>query len=308
MAVVDAAPVQVNRTIAAAGAILFYATAIGFTDNYVRVIAAEISLWQFHATRTGFVLLLLAVAMPFLRLDLRPRNLPAVVARSAVHGTALMFYFAALAFLPVAQAAAGLFTAPIFVLLISRFAYGQRIGPFRIFAVGLGFLGIVLVLGPGQQEPLSLASLLPVMGGFFYALGNVATRRWCGDESAVTLTLGFFVAMGCFGLAGMALLALFPWLVDAGADSFVLRGVVVPSGSVLFWTFVQAVGSLMGVAAMVRGYQLADASRVAVFEYVVLPLAAFWGFVLWGDTPTVNAVIGMVLIFATGLLIVLRGK
>jgi drug/metabolite transporter (DMT)-like permease len=124
----------------------------------------------------------------------------------------------------------------------------------------------------------------------------------------VTLTLGFFVAMGCFGLAGMALLALFPWLVDAGADSFVLRGVVVPSGSVLFWTFVQAVGSLMGVAAMVRGYQLADASRVAVFEYVVLPLAAFWGFVLWGDTPTVNAVIGMVLIFATGLLIVLRGK
>ena len=308
MAVVDAAPVQVNRTIAAAGAILFYATAIGFTDNYVRVIAAEISLWQFHATRTGFVLLLLAVAMPFLRLDLRPRNLPAVVARSAVHGTALLFYFAALAFLPVAQAAAGLFTAPIFVLLISRFAYGQRIGPFRIFAVGLGFLGIVLVLGPGQQEPLSLASLLPVMGGFFYALGNVATRRWCGDESAVTLTLGFFVAMGCFGLAGMALLALFPWLVDAGADSFVLRGVVVPSGSVLFWTFVQAVGSLMGVAAMVRGYQLADASRVAVFEYVVLPLAAFWGFVLWGDTPTVNAVIGMVLIFATGLLIVLRGK
>jgi drug/metabolite transporter (DMT)-like permease len=308
MAVVDAAPVQVNRTIAAAGAILFYATAIGFTDNYVRVIAAEISLWQFHATRTGFVLLLLAVAMPFLRLDLRPRNLPAVVARSAVHGTALMFYFAALAFLPVAQAAAGLFTAPIFVLLISRFAYGQRIGPFRIFAVGLGFLGIVLVLGPGQQDPLSLASLLPVMGGFFYALGNVATRRWCGDESAVTLTLGFFVAMGCFGLAGMALLALFPWLVDAGADSFVLRGVVVPSGSVLFWTFVQAVGSLMGVAAMVRGYQLADASRVAVFEYVVLPLAAFWGFVLWGDTPTVNAVIGMVLIFATGLLIVLRGK
>ena len=308
MAVVEAAPVQVNRTIAAAGAILFYATAIGFTDNYVRVIAAEISLWQFHATRTGFVLLLLAVAMPFLRLDLRPRNLPAVVARSAVHGTALMFYFAALAFLPVAQAAAGLFTAPIFVLLISRFAYGQRIGPFRIFAVGLGFLGIVLVLGPGQQDPLSLASLLPVMGGFFYALGNVATRRWCGDESAVTLTLGFFVAMGCFGLAGMALLALFPWLVDAGADSFVLRGVVVPSGSVLFWTFVQAVGSLMGVAAMVRGYQLADASRVAVFEYVVLPLAAFWGFVLWGDTPTVNAVIGMVLIFATGLLIVLRGK
>ncbi|HBU14498.1 MAG TPA: EamA/RhaT family transporter, partial [Gemmobacter sp.] len=59
----------------------------------------------------------------------KPVNLRAVVARSAIHGCAMLIYFGALAFLPVAQVAAGLFTAPIFVLLISRFAYGHHIGP-----------------------------------------------------------------------------------------------------------------------------------------------------------------------------------
>lgn len=308
MAVTEVAPVQANRTIAAAGAIVFYGTAIGFTDNYVRVIAAEISLWQFPAMRTVFVVLLAAMILPFLRFDLRPKNLPAVVARSMVHGTALMFYFAALAFLPVAQAAAGMFTAPIFVLLISRFAYGERIGPYRIIAVALGFLGILLVLGPGKQAPIGLSALLPLMAGFWYALGNVATRRWCAGESAATLTLGFFLAMGGFGLLGMAALAAFPQAVGPGAEGFLLRGVVMPPAPVVFLTFVQAIGSVLGVGAMVRAYQLADASRVAVFEYVVLPLAAFWGFVLWGDLPSASAVIGMALIFATGLLIVLRGR
>ena len=60
----------------------------------------------------------------------------------------MVIYFGALAFLDVALVAAGLFTAPIWVLLISRFVYGHSIGPVRIFAVVLGSVGVVLVLGP----------------------------------------------------------------------------------------------------------------------------------------------------------------
>ena len=53
-------------------------------------------------------------------------------------GLAMLIYFGALAFLPVALVAAGLFTAPIFVLLIPRFAYGQPIGPVQVLAVAVG--------------------------------------------------------------------------------------------------------------------------------------------------------------------------
>ncbi|PTE13496.1 DMT family transporter [Pseudogemmobacter blasticus] len=297
-----------DKTLAAAGCILIYATIIGFTDNYVRLIAVEAGLWQFHATRTAMALALLGLAVPFLGLRLRPVNGRAVLARSAIHGTAMVIYFGALAFLPVAIVAAGLFTAPIFVLLISRFAYGHAIGPVRILAVGLGFLGVILVLGPQALSGASLAAVLPVAAGAMYALGNIATREWCPQESAETLLAGFFAALGVFGLIGMAALALWPVAVPAGADGFLLRGPVWPSAGFLFWVFVQAAGSLLGVGLMIRAYQIADAGRVSVLEYVILPASAFWSWMIWGETLSVQAWAGMGLIVAAGALIALRAR
>ena len=143
----------------------------------------------------------------------------------------------------MAQVAAGLFTAPIFVLLIQRVAYGQAI-------------------------------LLPVIAGALYAMGNIATREWCADETAETVVAGFFGMLGVMGLVGMAVLWAFPVAVPDGAAGFLQRGAVWPSGSFLWWTFVQAAGSLLGVSMIVKAYQIAEASKVSVFEYVILPASA----------------------------------
>lgn len=270
-----------DRTLAAAALVLGYAVIIGFTDNYVRVIAEEGGLWQFHATRSVMAWMILLALMVPMGLRLRPRNLRAVVARSAIHGSGMLIYFGALAFLPVALVAAGLFTAPIFVLLISGFAFGHHIGPVRIAAVAVGFVGVVMVLGPQALGGASLAAILPVAAGALYALGNVATREWCAEETAETLLGGFFLALGVLGAIGMAVLSVWPLDVPEGPAGFVMRGPVWPSGTFLFWTFVQAAGSLLGVGMMIRAYQLADAGRVSVFEYVILPASAAWSWLIW---------------------------
>lgn len=297
-----------NRTLIAAGFILIYAFVIAFTDNFVREIAEDGGLWQFHATRTTFAGLILAVLVLPFGLRLRPRNPRAVLARSLIHGCAMVIYFGCLAFLSVAEVAAGLFTAPIFVLLISRFVYGHRIGPFRILAVAMGFAGAMLVLGIGPGTEVTPALVLPILAGALYATGNIATREWCEGESAETLLLGFFLALGVFGLIGMGALALWQPAVPGGPEGFVLRGAVWPSGSFLFWTFVQAAGSLLGVGLMVKAYQIADASRVAVFEYVILPMSALWTWALWGEVIGLKAVVGILLIFAAGLIIAARSR
>ncbi len=288
--------------------VLGFATVIGFTDNFVRVIAAEAGLWQFHATRTTMiVLMLVALARP-LGLDMRPKSWAAVAGRSALHGVALMIYFGALAFLPVAVVAAGLFTAPIFVLLITRFVYGHQIGIVRVIAVALGFAGVGMVLGREALEGASLAALMPVVAGAFYAMGNIATREWCAQETTETLTLGFFAGIGAFGVLGILILAAFPLPVPEGAAGFVARGWVWPSMAFYWWTFVQAAGSLIAVAMLMRAYQIAEASRVAVFEYLNLPLAAFWGWVLWHEQLSGQAMLGMLLITCAGAMIALRGR
>lgn len=295
-----------DQTPMAAAFIVGYAVIIGFTDNYVQLIAREAGLWQFHATRSAMALAMLLLVVPVLGLRLRPVRLRGVLGRSVLHGTAMLIYFGALAFLPVAIVAAGLFTAPIFVLLISRFAYGQRISPAQVAAVVLGFAGVVLVLGPEAMAETSLVACLPVLAGAMYAMGNVATRAWCAGESAETLLAGFFCMLGLFGVVGMAMLAAIPLPVPDGPAEFLLRGPVWPSATFLFWTFIQAAGSLIAIGLMIRAYQMTDAGRASVMEYVILPAAALWGWLLWGQGLTAMAMLGMAMIVGAGVLIVTR--
>ena len=305
------APVQdilPDRTLVAGALICGYAVIIGFTDNYVRVIASDIGLWQFHTMRTLMALALLALAVPLFKMRLRPVRPVAVAARSAIHGLAILIYFGALAFLPVAIVAAGMFTAPIFVLLITRFAFGHAIARIQMVAVFVGFLGVLMVLGPEAMAGASLAAVFPAVAGAFYALGNIATRQWCAEESAETLVAGFFIGLGVFGMVGMGVLTLWPVDVPLGAAGFMLRGFAVPSPEVLGWTFAQAAGSLVGVLMMIRAYQMIDASRASVIEYVVLPASALWGLAIWGDRLSLPALAGMGFIVTAGVLIAARAR
>ena len=297
-----------DRTLAAAGLILIYALLIGFTDNFVQIIATDAGLWQFHLTRSCMAMALLGVVALAFRRRLRPVNLRAVAARSAIHGSAMVIYFGALAFLPVALVAAGLFTAPIFVLLIGALAYGHRIGAVQIAAVLLGFVGVVLVLGPEAMSGASLAALLPVLAGALYAMGNIATREWCGAETAETLLAGFFVALGVIGALGMIWLTIWPLNVPQGPEYFLQRGPVWPTFDFWIWTFVQAAGSLLGVGLMIRGYQITSAAKASVLEYVILPASAFWSYVIWGQTLGWMAWTGMGLIVVAGTVIALGGR
>jgi len=292
----------------AASLIFGYAIVISLTDNLVPLISTEVGVWQFHVIRSAMVVaVLLALARP-LELNLRPRNWGPVVARSAFMGAAIMIYFGALGFLPVATAAAGLFTAPIFVLLISRFVYGQKFGWVRMVAVAGGFSGVAMVLGPEAASGASLAALCPVIAGFLYGISIVATREWCEGESTEVLTLGFFVSLALFGVLGMLLLSVFPMAAADGSTSFVTRGWVWPSHRVLGWTLLQAFGALIAMALVTRAYQIAEAGRLSVFEYLTLATAAFWGWVIWGQGQSLLALAGMVLIAGAGISIALRSR
>lgn len=297
-----------DRTLLAVGLVTLYAAMVGFSDNYVREVADETGLWQFHLSRSLIALMLMGLAAPLLGLRLRPRNVKAVAARAALQGVAIMIYFGAIAFMPVAVAAAGLFTAPIFVLLISRLVFGERIGPVRIIAVALGFLGVVLVLGPRALAGSGMAALLPALAGAVYAMANIATRRWCSEESASTLLAGFFVSLGLLGALGLAVLTAWPLPVAPGTDGFLTRGAVWPSQTYLSWMLLHAVFSAVGVGLCTRAYLLADASRVSVVEYLVLPSTAFWGWVIWGEQLGPMAWGGIVLIIMAGALIALRAE
>jgi drug/metabolite transporter (DMT)-like permease len=275
---------------------------LGITDNFVPHISETGSLWQFHMLRGAIAVVGLAVLAGLGLGVIRPVSWRAVLGRSLFPATAMLIYFGCLSVLPIGVVVAGLFTAPLFVLLISVVFQGARVGPVRIGAVALGFIGALMVIRP-DPAALDPVSFLPVVAGMLYAVGAVVTRLWCARESTIALSAGFFAMLALFGAIGVLLL---PAGGPAGFDGFVQRGWVPMTGAMWFWIAVQAVGSMIGIGLIFRGYLLGEAGYVAVFEYSLLVFASFWAWVLWGQTVSPLALAGMAVIAVAGMVITLR--
>lgn len=297
----DRAVERVNGTVQGAALMVAGMAVIGLIDNYVKLIAQEAGLWQFHLFRSLIACAVMLGLAPVMGWRLRPRRWRAVVLRSALGAVSMAVYFGALAVLPIAQVGAGLFMAPIFVMLISVAVLGQRIGLVRGVAALVGFAGVLLVLQP-DLSALQLATVLPMGAGVTWALTALVTRHLCEGESTLTLLFGFFVALGVLGAAGLA----GTWLGFGDGTSFSGRGWVAPTGAFWFWTTVQALGSMVAVGMLTRAYQVGETVYVAPFEYSFLAFAGFWGFVLYGETLGAWALAGIALIAGAGAVIAMR--
>jgi drug/metabolite transporter (DMT)-like permease len=278
---------------------------IGVIDNYIAVISQDVSIWQFMIVRGAFALPII-IMLSFLGLGtMRPIRTWAVGIRSLLIAISMLFYFGSLSFMPIAQGLAGLFTSPIFILIITAFILKERIGPVRILAVGLGFVGIILVLEL-EASSLSWVNFIPVFGGLFYALGSVATRQLCNGESTVSL-LSMLLTIQCImGFCALVILSIYGPDVPYGSDGFLLRGWIWPITEVLPYIVLQSVGSILGIGLIIRAYQIGDASYVAVYEYSVFVFAPLYAWLMFSQDMTLVQASGIALIAGAGVLITLR--
>lgn len=273
---------------------------IGLIDNLIQLIAPAAGLWQFHALRAGAILLVLAPVL--LLRGGGPRNWRAVIGRSALASTSMILYFGCLGFMPVALVAAGLFTAPLWLVLYQALL-GRRPTPGQMAAVALGFAGVLVMLWPADAaavNPWLLA--VPIAAGAAYGGGNLLTRLWCAGETPQAMLAVFFGFMGLWGLAGLALLPLLGLPVPEGTAGWPLRGWVAPWPG--FWGVVlaQAAGSIIAVGMTLRAYQIGEPAKVAVLENAFLVFAALWALALYGAVPSLREVVGMAMILLAGFL------
>ncbi|MEP2030403.1 MAG: DMT family transporter [Paracoccaceae bacterium] len=294
-----------SNDLRAAGSMVLAMVIIGIIDNYIVVLSEHIGLWQFQVARSVIAVALIALMSAAGLGTLKPRRLWAVAARSAFITLAMLFYFGALAFLPFAQAVAGLFTSPVFVLLITAFLLRRPIGPWRILAVAIGFTGILFVLNP-QAGHLSWSMIMPVVGGLFYAMGAIATRELCEGESTMCLLNGIIVMQAIFGGVALMVLTMVAPDVPDGSAGFLVRGWIWPFWEVMHLVLLQAVGSVAGVALIILAYQLGTASQVAVLEYSALVFGPFFAWILLGQVISMWQAFGIAMIACAGIIVALR--
>jgi drug/metabolite transporter (DMT)-like permease len=231
-----------------------------------------------------------------------------IAARTVFMVTSMLLYFGAMPMMPIAEAGAGLFTSPIFVLLFSTILFGERIGIRRILAVAAGSLGVWCVLQPGA-EGVTVYQLMPILAGACYAIGSIITYRYLQDESAFAILFSFLVAIGVSGALITSVFTLFPASDDLIATApFLFSGWQTVDMHYWLYLFIIALGATVALSLMTRAYQLAQTSYAAIFEYAYLLSVSYFSWQFWDITPNALGVVGIVFIIASGVIITLAQR
>ena len=197
--------------------------------------------------------------------------------------------FLGLTYLPIAEATAIGFVAPLFITALSVPILREKVGIHRWSAVVIGFLGVIIIVRPGT-EFWHIASIMPLLGAFFFALFQIMTRLLSSTEN--TYTTLFYTGLG--GLGWSSLMVPFIW-------SPMLR--------IHFFVFFSI--GIMGAIAhlcMISAFDRAEASFLAPYNYTKLLWVTVLGYIIFGDIPSLEMWLGAFIIVSAGFYVFSREK
>ncbi|WP_370678125.1 DMT family transporter [Pleomorphomonas sp. PLEO] len=218
--------------------------------------------------------------------------------RRSLVGTASMFcWFTAVSYLPLPDATAISYSGPLFGVCLAALVLHERVRAFRWGAVGIGFLGVLIVLS-GQLNGFEM--------GF---QGSRATGAICALASAV---LGAFAAVTVRELTATETTGaiVFYFLACGSAFSFVTIpfGWVVPSFSDAAMLIVAGLFGGIGQVLMTQSYRLAEASVIAPLDYINMIWIVILSYLIFGDVPTAVVLAGSLVVIASGVFVVWRER
>src|SRR5689334_5561472 len=219
---------------------------------------------------------------------LRPNNPLAHVWRSCLGLTSMGLTFQALILLPLAEATAINFTAPIFATILSFLILREHVGAHRWAAVAVGFVGVLIVARPGGSSTIPALGVTIALIAAVSQAGVTTTLRQIQRSEHISAIVFWFAVAGI--IVGGLLMPFFGRWHGFEALLFVMIGGIAGGCGQLFMT-----SSLR-----------APVSAVAPFDYLQIIGATVYGWLLFSDVPTVNTIAGAALIAASGIYIAWR--
>lgn len=211
------------------------------------------------------------------------------IARSILVLLATACMFTAVGFMPLADAVAITFIAPLLITALSVPFLGERVGVRRWIAVFVGFLGMLVIIRPGSGI-FQLAAFLPIAVTVFYAVYQIITRLISHRTDPINSV--FYTAI----VGGVVMSAIVPFFWQ--------------TPTLQEWGMLAGAGLLGGLGhwAIILAYQRAEAPLVAPFAYTELVWATILGLTFFGDFPDLWTFIGAAIIAASGIYILHRER
>lgn len=260
------------------------ALALTINDGMAKYLTETYPVGQVMALRGTFILCLLI----FLFISARKKlNLKIYSWRNNFYRAAAMTgstfcFITGLSYLPIADAIAIAFAAPLLTTLLAVFCLRERVGLHRWVAIFFGFIGVIIIVQP-TDDAFKIAALAPLGAAFFGAIRDVITRKITSSESSFTILL---TSMFLITLAGYLTFPL-------GWSEFQVEHI---------WLFLCS-SILVGVAQylMIEAFRLGEVGLISPFKYSSLLWAVIIGFIVWGDIPGYFVLVGATILIISGV-------
>ena len=275
---------------------------LGFQDAFVKASSDYTSYWQFLTIRsvlnfTFVVLFCLAFLSPK---SLVPENLIFVIIRSICVGVCMLCFFSGAVTLDFSLMVAGLYTYPIFVTIMATFILGEKLDIGRIFGIILGIIGSLFILEPWRSE-VSYVQILPIFAGFFYACNIIIIKKFCPKENPLALEIVRALVFILIGIAGIIFAEAFLPKSIKSDLSFISSGWPELTLFIVTICMIASACNLLGNLFIIKGYQSADGSLLAPFDFLYLVFAVLWGKVILQTWPSMFDFFGIAFILSAGV-------
>jgi drug/metabolite transporter (DMT)-like permease len=219
------------------------------------------------------------------------------VLRALVGATSMGLGFFALTRLPLPEATAIGYAAPLLIVVFSAILLKERVHLFRWTAVIVGLGGVVIILWPRltlftSGQPLgdaeAIGAIAAFAGAVVTAFALMQVRNLTRTERTETIVIYFFICASVLSLGTIP----FGWVMPSPTQAALLIGAGFAGG--------------LGQLLMTSSYRYADMSVIAPFEYVSLLLTLLIGFAVFGDVPTLTMIAGALIIVGSGIAVILR--
>lgn len=261
--------------------------AFAVNDSMMKLAGSLLPTGETMALRSVLALIGLLLVLGLSRGVPRRADLlhPVVLLRSALEMGVATAYLSALPHMPLTNALAVFLTAPLMSSAAAPFVLKERVGWRRWAAVGVGFIGVLLVIRPGMSG-FNIWTLAVIAAAACAVTRDFASRRLPAHIPSTTATIG---ALGA-ALVGGLLLGL-----GEAADWR-------PPDSASLWPILLAViAIIVGNQLVIVGFRHGDASVVSPYRYTILAWGLLMGFAMFGETPDGPAIAGITLIAGAGL-------
>jgi drug/metabolite transporter (DMT)-like permease len=198
--------------------------------------------------------------------------------RAGMMGVGMVFWFLAIAVLPLGDAIALHFTLPLFLIVFAAIFLRENVDASVWVATAIGFSGVLMILRPGFQE-LNIAMVYVLLSGALYAGNHTMTKIMSGTESpnATAFYMNFLI------LPGAAIALPFVW--------------VMPGWRHAGWILTVGIAGSTAHICLLRAFRHADANILAPIDFLRLVFAAIAGYFLFGDVSGVTTWAGACVIF-----------